>query len=171
MDTGRATADRFRTEARAALLKGRALEAAHCPEIADAIMCNSPVTDEEKQQVRTEFDARMFKAWSTLNEQQKWQAEHPQCKHVERTGPGGWSSTGGASGTIPGSPEDLSGNFKGKKGQCSVLGTGPIWRGSEDSLAAYSPDTNPRLAQLACQDAMTKFGFDGPADPKQCELQ
>ncbi len=46
-----------------------------------------------------------------------------------------------------------------KNGECSVDGSGEIWRGSEDDLTAWSPDTNPRLAEIARINALRNHGF------------
>ena len=169
-DAGRATVERFRAEGRAALLKARALEAAHCPEIADAIMGNGPVSDEEKALIAADFDAEMQKEYARVHTLRVWQREHPQCEHVEWYGVGGWSNSGGQSGTTPGSPEDFSGNFKGKKGQCSAAGNGEPWRGTKDDMTMRDPATNDLIAKVRCASALHKFGFgEGSyADPKLC---
>jgi hypothetical protein len=154
-----ATAERFRAEARASLYKARAAEAAKCPQWERAIMDNGPATEEEKTKVTDLFDAAIAQEWEQLAKQKAWQKDHPQCKHVH------WQGGSGAS------KEDLSGKFEGKSGHCSVDGNGELWRGSDDNLKAWSPDTNPRLAKIACAKALQQFGFgtgEGMDDPKLC---
>lgn len=155
VDTGRATQERFRAEGHAALLKARALEAAHCPEIADAIMNNIPATDEEKASITTEFSALMQKEYEHTHKLRVWQREHPQCEHVTWW----WGSRGG-------SKED----FEGKNGQCSADGAGEQWRGTKDDMKMFDPVTNELIAKVARANALRKHGFgDGSyADPKLC---
>lgn len=162
------TQRRFEAEARADLLKARAAEAAKCPEIADAIMSLGPITDAERSTVKTEFDRLMKNNNAELADLKKWQASHPQCKHVE------WQKC--ASLIVEGvrqdpskdcsSKEDLSG----KGGKCSVDGNDRDWRGSEDNMEMVDPATNPLIAKVACADALRSSGLgDGSyADPKIC---
>jgi hypothetical protein len=169
-DAGRAMVERFKAEGRAALLKARALEAAHCPDIAEAIIDNGPATAEEKAPIIAAFEAEMQKEYARIHTLRVWQREHPQCEHVEWYGIGSWAATGNQSGTTPGSSEDLSGNFKGKKGQCSAAASGEMWRGTKDDMTMWDPATNDLIAKVRCANALRKFGFgEGSyADPKIC---
>lgn len=160
-DIMRATAERFRSEALLNLLKARALEAAHCPQIERAIMDLGPATAKEADAVATEFERNMKKEYERFAAMKQWQLDHPQCKHVT-----GWIGSGG------GSKEDFSGNFEGKKGQCSSDSKGEWWRGIDDDLTMVNPDTNPLIAKVQCGNALSKFGLgEGQwsyADPKLC---
>ncbi len=157
VDTMQATQRRFEAEGRMALLRARALEAAHCPKLADAIMNLLPVSDEDRASVAQEFERQMQKNRDELASLKAWQAEHPQCEHVRWIGPDY-------------TKDDFSGKFEGKKGECSADGRGTAWRGTKDDLKMHDPDTNPLIGKVACADAMSKFGFGegGYVDPKFC---
>jgi len=173
-DMMRSTAERFRAEALSSLLKGRALEAARCPQWERAIMENGPATDEETAIVYADFEARMQKARDKLAAIKAWQIAHPQCKHVSGMISGGVSINGAPPSSPSYSKEDFSGNFGGKKGQCSSDGTGSIfWYGSEDDLTMIDPSSNDRIAQVACADALKTLGLgDGwYAEPSLCGMK
>ncbi len=164
------TADRFRSEATASLLKARAIEATKCAKWERAIMEDRPATDKEKQDVAAEFDRLMQVEWAKLAELKKWQIDHPQCKHVEVTSSQACSSPPGTCKDAS-SKEDFSGHVDGKAGECSADGHASIWwRGSGDDLTAYNPDTNSRIAEIQCADALKKFNFGNGwmSDPKNC---
>jgi hypothetical protein len=44
----------------------------------------------------------------------------------------------------------LSGNYKGKKGQCSAAGDGEVWRGTKDDMTMSDPVTSDLIAKVAC---------------------
>lgn len=170
-DMEQATQKKFELEAHVSLLKARAMEATKCPQWEQAIMNNTPATDEERAKVSEVFQAKMVKNYAEVHKMREWQKAHPQCKHVEWFGVGSWASSSGQSGTTPGSVEDFSGNFHGQKGVCSAGGDGTAWHGTDDDLTSYDPVTNKFIAQVACADALSGSGFgDGMyADPKSCD--
>jgi hypothetical protein len=141
----------FQAQALAAILKARALEAAHCPEWSQAIISVGPVTDEEKTEVKAEYDRLIKDEWDKYRAMIKWQNDHPQCKHVE------WDFCSSSGGGDCSSKEDLSGNFKGKTGYCSVDGHGPFLLGYEDDMTNSNPETNERIGQVACSQALRKY--------------
>lgn len=162
VDSMRATQRRFEAEALMSLLKARALEAAHCPDIADAVLRNLPATESEAAPVYSEFAEEEKKEWSRFRTLEKWRDDHPQCKRVHW-----WRSSIGPSG----SKEDFSGNFEGKEGDCSSNNEGEMWRGSEDDWSRVDPNQNLYIFQVKCATAMRNHGFGGGEnyiDPKFC---
>lgn len=161
-DTMRTTQRRFEAESIASLLKARALEAARCPDIAEAIMNNLPANEIEAAPIRAEFAEKEKQEWERFGALEKWRDDHPQCKYVR------WWRSG-----TDGSKEDFSGNFEGRKGFCSSDYRGEMWRGSEDDWTRINPDQNDLIFKVICADAMRKYGFGGDEsyiDPKACRL-
>lgn len=171
-DSMRATQRRFEAEAIASLLKARAAEAARCPHWERAIMDNIPATDEERSNVAAEFGRLITKRYERLAAFKKWQTDHPQCKHVTWFISGGICPDGDCSRTkTPYSVEDLSGNFEGKPGHCSIDGRGEAFRGTEEDMKPSDPATNPAIAEAECAAALRKFGFGDRwrVDPASCK--
>lgn len=162
-DSMTATQRRFEAEARASLLKARALEAAHCPQWGDEIMNALPVTPAEKAEVAEEYTRRMDANMDELSDVWVWQMNHPQCLHTSA-----WVASG--TGPDSTSPEDTSGFYEKKKGYCSVYGRNEFWPHGLADKNLSDPDVNPAIRQVACANALRKFGFgDGSyADPKAC---
>lgn len=163
----------FEAEATAALAKSRAAEAAKCPQWADRIMAGIGVATPEKQtKVAADYAAAIKKEYDKFEALKTWQIEHKLCKHVE------WWVTGVAvvndrpSGVSTYSPEDFSGNYKGKPGQCSADGHGVAWRGNDDDLTMEDPAQNDLIGKTACDNVLFAAGLVdaswGYVDPKFC---
>lgn len=144
------------------LLDARAERAKKCPDIAVAIMENSPATADEMAAVKISFDKKMAKDWADLQRIYVWRKTHPQC-HVVEQYTSYWSVSGGQSGQDK-SKEDL----RGINGKCSVDGSGPILIGDKQSSANMNPDKNDRIAWYNCSEAMRENGFDFSGDANLC---
>ena len=162
-DAMKLTQRQFQAQATSAILRARALEAAHCPQWADAILHGGPITDKEKTEVKNQYYQSMKKEWNKYQAIVQWQKAHPQCKHVEFIGATGEGT------------DNLSGNFDRKIGWCSIVDIhGAEWRGTEDDISMYNPVLNDLIGKFVCADSLRKFSLgigDTYVDPEVCTGQ